>query len=194
MNNKFFNLPIEKQSKIINSAYKVFSQNDYKKAPMSEIALTAGISKSLLFHYFDNKKDLYFYLWKHSMMLTANATRQYKVTETDDFSEMLTRSNQAKCSIMRSHPYIYAFTLKAYYEQNEEIKNIVQKSYLNAEKASEEKILKTVDISKIRNDVNILEIYRIIYFTVEGYMLQKYRNDDINGDAIEREIQELIEH
>ena len=56
MNEKFFNLPVEKQERIINAGYRVFSQNSYKKSPMSEIADAAGISKSLLFHYFLNKK------------------------------------------------------------------------------------------------------------------------------------------
>ncbi len=31
MNNKFFKLPLEKQQRIINAAYKVFSQSSYKK-------------------------------------------------------------------------------------------------------------------------------------------------------------------
>ena len=63
MNPKFYNLPEEKQQAIINAAYRVFSQNSYKNSPMSEIASLAGISKSLLFHYFSNKKELYLFLW-----------------------------------------------------------------------------------------------------------------------------------
>ena len=51
MNEKFFSLPIEKQEAIINAGYRVFSENSYKKSPMSEIADAAGISKSLLFYY-----------------------------------------------------------------------------------------------------------------------------------------------
>lgn len=52
MNNKFFGLSIEKQQRIVNAAYKVFSENSYKKAPMSEIADEGSVSKALLFHYF----------------------------------------------------------------------------------------------------------------------------------------------
>lgn len=70
MNDKFFNLPLEKQQRIINAAYKVFSQSSYKKAPMSEIADEGGISKALLFHYFTNKKELYFYLWNSAIEMT----------------------------------------------------------------------------------------------------------------------------
>lgn len=64
MNEKFFSLPEEKQQAIINAGYRVFSQNTYKKSPVSEIAAEAGISKSLLFYYFRNKKELYLFLWE----------------------------------------------------------------------------------------------------------------------------------
>ena len=72
MNDKFYALPEEKQSQILNAAYKVFATNQYKKAPTSEIAAEAGISKSLLFHYFHNKLELYLFLWKHAEDLTKN--------------------------------------------------------------------------------------------------------------------------
>ena len=62
MNEKFFSLPEEKQQAIINAGYRVSSQNTYKKSPVSEIAAEAGISKSLLFYYFRNKKELYLFL------------------------------------------------------------------------------------------------------------------------------------
>ena len=45
MNEKFFSLPEEKQQAIINAGFRVFSQNTYKKSPVSEIAAEAGISK-----------------------------------------------------------------------------------------------------------------------------------------------------
>lgn len=57
MNEKFFDLPQEKQQAILNAGYRVFSQNAYKKSPVSEIAAEAGISKSLLFYYFRNKQE-----------------------------------------------------------------------------------------------------------------------------------------
>ena len=74
MNQKFFSLPEEKQQAIINAGYRVFSRNSYKNSPMSEIAEAAGISKSLLFHYFLNKKELYLFLWDKC---AHTAHRQY---------------------------------------------------------------------------------------------------------------------
>lgn len=57
MNDKFFKLPLEKQRRIINAAYKVFSENSYKKAPMSEIADESGISKRCFSTTLQTKKN-----------------------------------------------------------------------------------------------------------------------------------------
>ena len=73
MNDKFYVLSEEIQSQILNASYKVFATNQYIKAPTSEIAAEAGISKSLLFHYFHNKQELYIFLWK----LAADLTKKY---------------------------------------------------------------------------------------------------------------------
>ena len=59
MNEKFYALPESRQQAILNAGYRVFAHNSYKNSPMSEIAGEAGISKSLLFHHFRNKKELY---------------------------------------------------------------------------------------------------------------------------------------
>ena len=77
MNEKFFSLPEEKQLAIINAGYRVFSQNSYKKSPMSEIAAEADISKSLLFYYFRNKRELYLYLLDTAVETTYKYIRDH---------------------------------------------------------------------------------------------------------------------
>ena len=70
MNEKFYALPEGKQHAILNAGYRVFAHNSYKNSPMSEITAEAGISKSLLFHYFRNKKELYLFLWDKCAEIT----------------------------------------------------------------------------------------------------------------------------
>ena len=36
MNERFYTLPPEKQQRIINAGFRVFSQNSYRKSPMQE--------------------------------------------------------------------------------------------------------------------------------------------------------------
>jgi AcrR family transcriptional regulator len=58
----FFNLPEEKRKAIIDTATEEFAENDYKNASISKVAARAGISKGSLYQYFDDKRELYFYL------------------------------------------------------------------------------------------------------------------------------------
>ena len=44
---------------------------------MSEIADAASISKSLLFHYFHNKKELYMFLWEKCAETTIEYLTKY---------------------------------------------------------------------------------------------------------------------
>ena len=59
MNEKFYELPEEKQLYVLNAAMEVFAEYEYKKASTDLIAAKAGVSKGLLFYYFHNKKSLY---------------------------------------------------------------------------------------------------------------------------------------
>ena len=186
-------LALEKQRRIINAAYKVFSENSYKKAPMSEIADRSGISKALLFHYFTNKKELYMYLWTNAIDRTRKAVVEYKTLETDDFFEMLKRSLLSKCSLMRDYPHIYAFSLRAYYETAPEIKNSIQENYKDVSKASEMTVFEKIDLSKFRKDIDIKTMYAEIFYAIDGYMLKKYRSNCIIPDEIEEELTVLID-
>ena len=76
MNSGFFTLPQEKQQAVINAGFKIFALYPYNKAPMSEIAGAAGISKSLLFYHFKNKKELYIFLWQKSVELIRCALQE----------------------------------------------------------------------------------------------------------------------
>ncbi len=194
MNDKFFNLPLEKQQRIINAAYKVFSQSSYKKAPMSEIADEGGISKALLFHYFTNKKKLYLYLWNSAVEMTRKINTDYAVLGTNDFFEMLKRSLLARCSLMRSYPYIYKFSLNAYYEQHPDIEQVINENYTAVSQLSKNRVFDTIDTSAFRGDVDLNMMYSEIFYAVDGYMMNKYRSGNIVPDEIEQEIAALINH
>ena len=101
MNEKFFDLPKERQQAILSAGYRVFSQNSYKKSPVSEIAVEAGISKSLLFYYFRNKQELYLFLWDKCAEITMQYLTEARCYEQTDLFEMLHRGLKAKVRIMQ---------------------------------------------------------------------------------------------
>lgn len=193
MNDHFFKLPSEKQQRILNAAYKVFSQSSYKKAPMSEIADEGGISKALLFHYFTNKLELYMFLWNRSLEQIHRASFEYHVADTADFFEILHRSLLAKCSVIRSDPYVFQFAVKAYFEQESIVKLNIQKSFHRVNKVSEKMLWKTAEVSKFRPDIDIGLMYQEILWTSEGYLRQMILSGKLDADQMEKDFERMIE-
>lgn len=129
MNERFYALPPEKQQAIINAGYRVFSQNSYKNSPMSAIAAEAGISKSLLFHYFHNKKELYLFLWDKCAETTIEFLTRYGCYGQTELFESMERGMRAKMEIIRLYPNMGNFTIKAFYEKDAGISAAIQESY-----------------------------------------------------------------
>lgn len=129
MNERFYALLTEKQQAIINAGYRVFSQNSFKNSPMSEIAAEAGISKSLLFHYFHNKKELYLFLWDKCAETTIEFLTRYGCYGQTELFESMERGMRAKMEIIRLYPDMGNFTIKAFYEKDAGISAAIQESY-----------------------------------------------------------------
>lgn len=193
MNDKFFTLPEEKQQRIINAGYHVFSRNSYKKSPVGEIAQTAGISKSLLFHYFHNKKELYFFLWNKAAEMTMQTIKDYACYESENLFEMMRRGMYAKLSIMRKYPDLTAFTLKAFYEKDPEISAEIQESYIGIVRNSAAVFMPKIHPEDFRPGLNLEMIIKTMYWTTEGYLWKALQQDSLDFDQLEKDFLEILD-
>ena len=193
MNPKFYSLPQEKQSAILNAGFHVFSQNIYKKSPMSEIAGAAGISKALLFHYFRNKKELYLFLFDTCCRITVEEmTRSGAYEQTDLFGSM-DYGMQAKFRLMRQFPDIGVFAVRAFYEKDSEVSADIQKSmgqYLNIHAA---KKLQNLDPEDFIPGIDLQMMYREMYWASEGCLWEYIQRGCMDVDAMEKDFGKLLE-
>jgi len=192
VNPKYYSLPEEKQRAILNAGFHVFSGNAYRKSPMSEIADAAGISKSLLFHYFRNKKELYLFLWATCARITVEEmTRSGAYEQTDLFGSM-EHGMQAKLRLMRRFPDIGAFAVRAFYEKDPEVSADIQKSmgrYLDAHAA---KKLAKLDPEDFIPGVDLQMMYREMYWASEGCLWEYIQRGVMDVDAMERDFRALL--
>lgn len=79
----FFNLPDNKQQKILNFSITEFSKNHYDAASISKIVREAGISKGSFYDYFENKKDLYKFLVELGTEEKLNCLNELPAPEPD---------------------------------------------------------------------------------------------------------------
>lgn len=193
MNEKFFQLPEEKQQRIVNAGFRVFAQNSYKKSPMSEIAGEAGISKALLFHYFHNKKELYLFLWDRAAQITLKYLNGYHCYEPTDLFEMMERGMRAKFKIMEKYPHMAAFTVKAFYEKDPEISTAIQQSYHKYFDMKAANALAGLDPADFVPGLDLQMMHREMYWASEGYLWEMLQRGGLDAEQMERDFKKLLE-
>ncbi len=194
MNEKFFSLPEAKQQAIINAGYRVFSQNSYKNSPMSEIAESAGISKSLLFHYFRNKKELYLFLWEKCAEISIEYMTRYECYGQTLLFDAMERGMRAKMEIIRRYPDMGVFTIRAFYEKDEEICAAIQESYHRYFNLKADQTRLNLDPSQFVPGVDVGMMYREMYWASEGYLWEKVQQGgEMNIDQMEKDFRKLLE-
>ena len=190
MNDKFFELPEEKQLRIVNAGFKAFAENPYKKANTADIAAAAGISKGLLFHYFSNKQTLYEYLFRYGNDVMFRRIRELLPSDESDFFEIWLRSQRAKSEIMMRNPYLMDFFIRVYYDKAPESAGNMS-FYSDLETTITALILDRIDRSKFREETPPEKAIRWLIWAAEGFMK---RQSDLGRVDIEQLNSEYTEH
>ncbi|MCR5204899.1 MAG: TetR/AcrR family transcriptional regulator [Lachnospiraceae bacterium] len=193
MNEKFYALSEEKQNAIINAGFKVFAKNSYKKSPVNEIAIEAGISKSLLFFYFRNKKELYIFLLKKSEELTKRTLMESGVMNGTDIFDIMYRGLLAKASMMKKYPDMGNFSIKAYYEKDPEVLKDVQKIVAPYTKMETNMTLPPLDRSKFKDGLDLNMMYQDMYLASEGYLWRMQQTSKLNIDKMVADYKQIID-
>ncbi|MBZ9686922.1 TetR/AcrR family transcriptional regulator [Clostridium estertheticum] len=164
-----------------------------KKSPMSEIAKEAGISKSLLFHYFKNKKEFYLYLYSNVFTLMREiAADETAVTETD-FFEIFLQSSKFKCKLLKLHVYSFRFMMNTFYEDDEEVARDLIGKNSDATNNSIIALLGIIDKNKFKDELDIAQLINIIGWCVEGFWKEKFRSPHLNMDEIDSGYEKIID-
>lgn len=166
---KFENLPEEKQKTIIDGALKVFAANGYKKASVSDIALAAGISKAMVFHYFGTKKGLYLYLIRLcSDIITKEIKKNFDRTVTDFFDRIIL-SSDIKIASMKKYTAIPAFLTGMYYEKDEEVREDIEALLAEGDEFRKHLTFDGLDTSRFKDNVDVALVLKMLVWIAEGF-------------------------
>lgn len=193
MNEKFFSLPPEKRQRILDSGYRVFSANSYKKSPVSEIAAGAGISKSLLFFYFKNKMELYLYLWDDCAKTTMEYLNRYKCYEGSDLFDMMEKGMEAKFHLISEKPDMAMFAVRAFFEKDPEISAAIQKSYRKYFNIKAMSAIQSLNPDDFVPGLDLRMMYRNMYLAAEGYLWEMLQRGELDYGKLDRDFKKLLE-
>lgn len=181
---KFLNLPTEKQDNIINAGLVAFGTNGYKKASIRDIANAAEISKSMIFHYFGTKKDLYLFLTQFSGNILMNEISMHFNEGETDFFERIRLATEINVSVMVKYPAILSFLKSTYFEAHEEVAQGIKGMMVQGESFRSKIALNGIDASKFKEGIDPTLVMKMLVWFSEGYVNQL-------GDKGKMDIQDI---
>lgn len=199
MFSKFLSLGQEKQERILSAALKEFALKGYDDASTIEIAKEAGISKGLLFHYFNTKKDLFLFLWDYSVEIIK--TEYYGLINTNE-KDILTRLRQIyllKLEVYHKHPWLFDFAKVAVYTESAQVKEEMENRKKDSISIGYEKLFENIDESKFKEGVDVRRAKNIIFWAIGGFgneileQVKKLELDQLDYDGILSEFDAYLE-
>lgn len=175
MNEKFLELSKEKQLRIINAGLEIFAKYEYKHAITDDIARIAGISKGLLFHYFENKKAFYMYLFRYCKQKIMDEIIDDSFHQIDDFFVLIRYGAEKKMKLLVHYPLVMGFVFRTFHSKNESISEDINEVLQDANEEAYEIYFKNIDFTKFKEGVAPKKIYEMMTWMSEGYLLEKQR-------------------
>ena len=132
-------------------------------------------------------------LWNRCTKLTSSSLQEEKIDEMP-FFDMLEKGMNAKMNLLRKHPKLSQFAIRAYYENDESIMPEVQKLYQKTLKYYRDKTISKMNPEEFREGIDLEEMYEMMYMASEGYLYNKVRQGRLDPDEIEKEYGKMIRH
>src|SRR5262245_40426760 len=184
MNSKFLSLEPAKRAPIVNASLKEFARKGFDDASTNEIVKQAGISKGLLFHYFNTKKELFLFLFDYSVEILKT---EYLASLNTDERDIFARYRQAallKVDIIHKHPYVFDFIGVAASTESEQVNEELETRKKHLRALSLAKLFENIDVSKFSSDIDVKRAVNIIAWVMEGY--EKQAQKDLQGMPLSR--------
>lgn len=194
MFSKFLNLKQEKQEKILEAAIKEFADKGFEKASTNEIVKEAGISKGILFHYFQNKKKLFLFAFDYAAELCLDEFLKKVNFEETDFFAKLRQISSFKLELANKYAEIFKFLEVVYGEKCTEVTNEIEERKKKISENNYSKVFNNIDVSKFRDGVDAGRAINIVMWTLEGLSTSELQKAKLSASKqldYEKTLQEM---
>lgn len=159
----------EKQETILGAAMMEFASKGFALASTNVIIATAKISKGALYHYFENKEDLFSYLCRYVFNIVV--TNYYeKIPDADgDIIKRLSKASELKQKLFEEHPFIFEFIKRLTQEPPGVLCEEIMGQLREVTALGYSKVMGNLDTSLFRNDMPPEKVVDLIIWSLEGY-------------------------
>jgi AcrR family transcriptional regulator len=181
----------DRRQRVVNAAWEVFARFGYQKASMQDIAISAGVSKSVLFKYFGTKEFLYRAVFCEAARAIAEADAEAKEASAQGesvFSRMR-KTVESRMRLFARAPYVYAFSYAAAYDTAQLPQTLVREALLRAEAGGADESA----YEEIRADICPAQAKQMIFWVSQGFLGDKLARGTENPETLKQEFSEWID-
>lgn len=150
----FERMPEDKREKLLNACYVLFGKNGYKNTSVNAIVKEAGISKGLLYHYFESKEILYKDLLTYSTKVFMDKYLTHVDTSNSDFLERTRSLTLLKYKILKETPNLLNYFSSLTNEEAEEIIELRKELTKDIEANYTQLAFGNIDYTLFRDDID----------------------------------------
>lgn len=155
----FLNLSEERQKKILEVCFKEFALNEYKVASIGNIIKELNIAKGSFYRYFENKRDLYFYLIDEAGKTRFREIDILFADPKKDFFQLIIENFAFKIQYDLENPLPSGFLYNVMQEKNnEEIGNIQIETKKRILNIIMELLNRNETIHQVRTDIPLFDM------------------------------------
>lgn len=177
------NLEDNRRDAILNAALKEFATKGFDKASTNVIAKESGISKGLMFHYVNSKKDLFLFLYDYCTDMINKEYFELMNFNEQDIFERLRQSYLLQIELLQKHPWIFEFNKVITITKSEEINKELEERTKGKQSLCYETMFNLIDESKFREGLDVERCKQLIFWANIGFtnqILEDIRNSEKN--------------
>jgi AcrR family transcriptional regulator len=115
----------ERRSRLISVGVELFSRHSFDELSVDDIAKAAGVSKGLLYHYFDGKRGFYVETVREAARVLCERVETAAFSETDPIRQ-LARAIDAYLGYVSEHAQAYVTLLRGGIGYDPEVAAVVE--------------------------------------------------------------------
>jgi len=188
---KLLDLEPQRRDAILNAALKEFALRGFDNASTNVIAKEAGISKALMFHYVNNKQELFLFVYDYfTKLLDKEYFTKMDFSEKDIFNR-LRQSYLLQINLIKQYPWIFEFSKLSIMTKSDEVNKALENRANKKQSSCDYQIFDMIDVSKFRAGLDIEKCKQFILWANVGFT-DEILNDIRNSDASNLNYESII--
>jgi AcrR family transcriptional regulator len=166
-------LQLYEKEQILDACLNTFARYGYDNTSTAMLAEAAGVSKALLFHHFNSKKELYLTVIEEGFRRGKSAITASDVLEGDDFFATRELFSIRKFRFMQRNPQVYQLMTEAFFDTPADVKEEIEERYGALMAEREQLWRQRFQKVPLRQGVDRDEAFELIMLTLD-YFDEKY--------------------